>query len=185
MIIDLFRTGSRRAVGPAALTLCAALGLALAGGTVRAADPLPPPAVLSEVTGDVTIVRGLAKTEIDGEEDLALREGDEVRTAVGAKVTISFRDEHLVRLAERSSLVIKTLKSTSTGFFGQVKLATGKLFASFAKLTGTGSGFKVETRTAVAAVKGTTFSVEDSEEASVISVLEGTVSAAGVDESGA
>ncbi len=175
---------SRSRSAPKATALLCALAAGLCTPSARAADPLPPPAILSEAIGDVTVVRGLAKTVIDGEEDLALREGDEVKTAAGAKATISFRDAHLVRLSERSSLVIRTLKSTSTGFFGQVKLVTGKLFASLASLTGTGSGFKVETRTAIAAVKGTTFAVEDAEETSVISVLEGTVSAAGIDEQG-
>jgi lycopene cyclase domain-containing protein len=163
---------------PLALLLAAA-----APAGLRAAEP--PPAVLEEVTGDVVVIRGAAKTEIDGEEDLPLKEGDTVRTGAGARATISFRDAHLVRLAERSALVIRTLKPATTGFFGAVRLAAGKLFASLAPLVGAGSGFRVETRTAVAAVKGTTFSVEDAEDGSTVAVLEGTVSTAGLDDAGA
>src|SRR5204863_3107952 len=113
-------------------------------------------------------------------------EGDTVKTAAGATAAISFVDQHLLKLGERTTLVIRTVKSDPrTGsFLGQVGLLAGKLVASFGSLAGTSSGFKVDTRTAVAAVKGTTFSVEADDDASTVSVLEGTVATAGVDAAG-
>jgi len=145
-----------------------------------------PVATLTESDGDVTVIRAADADEEDGEEDMDLFEGDAIKTAAGAKVTITFLDNHLIKLSERSSLVLKTVRvNAATGsLWGQVKLIGGKLFASFTKLSGSSSGFRVETRTAVAAVKGTTFSVEDADDASTVSVLEGTVATAGLDAAG-
>ncbi len=157
-----------------------------------AAKPAPvavKPAPLAEIAdadGDVDVIRAKTGETVDGEEDLDLFEGDQVKTAVGAHATISFVGQHLLKLGERTALVIRTAKTDpKTGsFFGQVSLLAGKLFASFAVLGSGSPGFKVDTRTAVAAVKGTTFSVEAEDETSTVSVLEGTVATAGMDAQG-
>ena len=148
--------------------------------------PPPPVATFSDVDGDVTVYRGAKREEIDGEEDVDLFEGDEIRTVAGATATISFLDHHLVRLGERTTLVIRTIKSNpATGsFLGRVSLAAGRLFASFGKLTVPGSGFSVQTGGAVAAVRGTTFAIEADETTSTVAVSDGTVSTSALDAAG-
>jgi len=151
-----------------------------------AAKPAPI-AALSDLDGDVTVVRAANPAEIDGLEDMDLFEGDEVRTAVKSAATITFLDKHLVKLSERTRLKIKAIKADpKTGsFFGRLGLLGGKLVAAFKPTPGdAGSGLKVDTRYATAAVKGTTFGVEDADQASTVSVLDGTVATAPVDAAG-
>jgi len=179
--------GLLRRFSAIATVLFAAAVLSLLGPSpVHCAKAPPPAASLDAVTGDVTVLAASDGEEMDAEEDMELFEGDEVRTAKGAKVTVTFVDNHLVRLSERTRLKIKTVKADPVkgSFFARLGLMTGRLFGSFTKLGTAGSGLKVETRTAVAAVKGTTFAVEETETESTVSVLEGTVTTAAVDEAG-
>ena len=169
-----------------AVAALASFFLLSASPALCAKAPPPPAASLDEVTGDVTVLAAADGEEVDAEEDMELFEGDEVRTAKGAKVTVTFVDNHLVRLSERTRLKIKTVKvdPVKGSFFARLGLLTGRLFGSFTKLGTANSGLRVETRTAVAAVKGTTFAVEETDAESTVSVLEGTVTTAAVDEKG-
>ena len=147
--------GLLRRFSAIATVLFAAAVLSLLGPSpVHCAKAPPPAASLDAVTGDVTVLAASDGEEMDAEEDMELFEGDEVRTAKGAKVTVTFVDNHLVRLSERTRLKIKTVKADPVkgSFFARLGLMTGRLFGSFTKLGTAGSGLKVETRTAVAAV---------------------------------
>lgn len=169
---------------PSRPRLPALLGLALlAALPAAAATPL---AEIADADGDVDIVRVGSGLTIDGEEDVELFEGDRITTAAGAHATISFVDRHLLKMGARATLVIRAARTDpKTGsFFGRVSLLTGRLFASFTSLGAGSTGFRIETRTAVAAVKGTVFAVETSDAACTVSVLEGTVAAAGMDAAG-
>jgi len=157
------------------------------GRAATAAKAPPPVAALSDLDGTVTVVRAANSAEVDGLEDMDLFEGDEVRTAVKSAATITFLDKHLVKLSERTRLKIKTIKADpKTGsFFGRLGLLAGRMMAAFKPTAGdTQSGLKVDTRCATAAVKGTTFAVEDADSASTVSVLDGTVATAAVDAAG-
>ncbi|MEK7765531.1 MAG: FecR family protein, partial [bacterium] len=167
------------------LTLCSIL-LLLAVQSACGATPAPV-AEFTKVTGDVRVLRGPKKELIDGEEDVDIFEGDEVATLANGAATISFVDHHLLKLGPRTTLVIKTVKAdpVKQSFLGRVRLVTGRLFASFGKAAGGGrTGFAVETRSAVAAVKGTTFGVEEGDAGTSVSVDEGVVATSPVDEAG-
>ena len=157
------------------------LGALLAARAGAAPSPV---ATFSDVDGNVTVLRGGA--EVDGEEDMDLFQGDEVRPDAGGGATITFLDDHFVTLGERTTLTLKVITANPARgtFFGRVVLTTGKLFANFARLTTAGSGFQVATGTAVAAVKGTTFAVEADGGVSTVAVTEGTVATAGLDAQG-
>jgi hypothetical protein len=181
------RTFRSPALFAAALCAAALLTALLAGHSPALGAKAPPPAAsLDDVKGDVTVFVAQDREEVDGEEDMELFEGDEVRTAKGAKATITFVDNHMVKLSERTRLLIKTVKAdpVKKSFLAKLTLLGGRLVGSFSRLGSPGSGLKVETKTVVAAVKGTTFAVEDADEASTVSVLEGTVATAPMDESG-
>lgn len=160
------------------------LAFGLAAPRVARAELPPPVATFSDVDGNVTVLR--AGNELDAEEDMELQPGDEIRTDAGAAATVSFLDNHLVTLGERTTLRLTTVRADPRAgtFFGRVELATGQLFANFAKLTGAGSGFSVATGSTVCAVKGTTFGVEAQGDASTVSVAEGSVATSGLDGAG-
>lgn len=155
---------------------------------VCGAEPAPssPIANLHEVEGLVRIVRGPKQEVLAGEDEMELAQGDEIETLEGAAATITFQDNHIIKLSENSHLVLASLRAetSSRGFFGRVRLLGGQLVASFEKLAGSGAGFEVATATAVAAVKGTTFAVEAGEQGGTVSVLEGTVTTVAVREDG-
>lgn len=162
------------------------LGLLCGTGIpARAASPAPL-AQIADADGDVDVVRARGGLTLDGEEDLDLFEGDTLRTAAGAHVTVSFVDQHLLKLGERTTLVIRAARTDPrTGSFtGRVSLLAGRLFASFASLGSGSGGFRVETRSAIAAVKGTTFAVEAGDADCTVAVLEGTVAASGLNARG-
>lgn len=145
-----------------------------------------PVASLSEANGIVRIIRGPKKVVSDADEGDDLLEGDQVVTGTGANATISFVDDHLLSIEEKTTVVIRTIKvdPASGSFMGRVKLVSGKLFASFAKLANPGSGFAVESGTVVAAIKGTTFAVENDGKQSTVAVDEGVVATSVVDAQG-
>lgn len=164
--------------------LVLALGMGLPASALAAAVPV---AAIEEVDGLVRVTRAADGTVGEAEEDLELAAGDQVHTLDDGRVTISLEDEHLVKLSENSSLTIKSMRPSggAKGFWASFKLATGRFFGSFGALTGAGASFEVETATTVAAVKGTTFSVEvEGEIDTTVSVLDGTVAVAAVDEKG-
>lgn len=171
-------------MAPALLPAAALLGLLAA---MPAGAAAPKVADITAIKGDARVVRAVTKELVDGEEDVDLFEGDEVATLAGGNVTITFVDHHLLKLGEKTTMVIKTVKADprTGGFLGRVRLLSGRLFASFGKSSGTAkTGFAVETRSAVAAVKGTTFGVEEGDAGSTVSVEEGVVATAPVDEQG-
>jgi len=145
-----------------------------------------PVASLSEANGIVRIVRGPKKVVSDADEGSDLLEGDQVVTGTGANATISFVDDHFLSVDEKTTVVIRTIKVDPAAgtFTGRVKLVSGKLFASFAKLATSGSGFAVESGSVVAAVKGTTFAVENDGKQSTVAVDEGVVATSVVDAQG-
>ena len=117
-----------------------------------AAEPEAPKARLLAVAGDVTV-----ETKAGGalaKKGAALASGDAVSTAEGATALIELPDGSRLKL-RASSRVAVTLpgpKSAVTEAF----LSIGSVFAKVAKRL-PGAEFRVRTRTAVAAVRGTEF----------------------------
>ncbi len=143
-------------------------------------------ALIEEVEGLVRVARASDGAIVEAEEDMELAQGDGVTTLEDGAATISFMDDHLVKLSENSTILVAEVRprSASGSLWARIKLMSGGLFASLGELTGEDAAFAVETPTAVAAVKGTTFSVESSGEDTTVSVLEGAVDAASATEDG-
>ena len=133
-------------------------------------------ASFAEVEGDVAVVRSVDGEETLAEVDMELYEGDEIAVPAGAAATISFLDNHLLKLNERTTLTVKTVKAGSRAgsFWGRMWLKAGSLVAYLSGLTAEESGFEIETATAVAAVKGPTFAMETDGETSTISTPSAT-----------
>ena len=150
-------------------------------------QPAPEPAplaVIHEAGGQVFIAKAGDPAPVPAEEDMELGPGDTVTTGANGSVIISLRDEHYVKLAGLASLTVKELRSdmVAGGIWARLMLAKGRLMASVAHLASPDSRFEVDTPTAVAAVKGTTFQVAAAAKSTAISVLEGSVAASGIND---
>ncbi len=100
--------------------------------------------------------------------------GDKVHTGKGGRATVLFRDGSKIVLGPYAIFTVEAETLNETTIF----LAVGKLWAAVSK--NAGRRFSVRTPTAVAAVRGTEFSVEtQSDRATAVEVFGGLVSVRG------
>ncbi len=119
------------------------------------------------VTQPVTITAVLGKVEVlakdtlvwkEAEEGAGLFEGDKIKTGIDGKAQLTLNDGSYVKLKEETTLGIKTAREETADQASQYELdfRVGEIMVELKKLK-KGSSFKVETPTAVAAVRGTTY----------------------------
>lgn len=89
-----------------------------------------------------------------------LFEGDRIKTAEGAKAELLLEDGSFIRLREKTTLIIKTTrqKISTQATEHNLELRVGEIMLELKELN-KGSTFEVQTPTAVAAVRGTTYYV--------------------------
>lgn len=125
----------------------------------------------------VVFVKGKASVMRDVEIKLhqgdLLNESDIILTEAGGAVDIGLTDSSVIRVKENSRLILKELRENN-GSQIRMNLAAGRLLNVVEKEK-KGSNFYVETPSAVAAVRGTSFEVNASESESVVFVAEGAV----------
>jgi hypothetical protein len=137
------------------------------------------------ITGkaDVTSKGGTTALKVGS----VVAEGDTVETREDSKLELSMPDGSKLRLAPKTKVVL------SEGTFNEGKgrnvkasVWVGRLWAKVAKSIGGGDSFEVETRNAVAGVRGTSFAVQASADLSaVVRVYAGTVGVRKADADGA
>ena len=113
---------------------------------------------VSSVLGMVEV---LPKDAPDWEEasvGMQLTEGDQIRTAEGAKAELVLKDGSFIRMKERTTIGIKAAREEKTSQESEYNFdfRMGEIMVELKKLKA-GSSFNVETPTAVAAVRGTTY----------------------------
>ncbi|HSP99278.1 MAG TPA: FecR family protein [Candidatus Dormibacteraeota bacterium] len=121
-------------------------------------------AAVAEDVGSVASTRGEAEIGRGGAFTPAtvgatVQLGDELRTGDG-QMRVVFRDDSVIDLAEKSSLTVDTqvFDPGSSRFSSLMRLAAGKARALVSQVYGTpGSSYEIQTPTAVAGVRGTTF----------------------------
>ena len=112
---------------------------------------------VASVRGDAQIGRGGAFTPAAVAAVVQL--GDELRTGNG-QMRVVFRDDSVIDLAENSSMTVDTqvFDPGSSRFTSLMRLAAGKARALVSKVYGTaGASYEIQTPTAVAGVRGTSF----------------------------
>ncbi|MBX3024810.1 FecR domain-containing protein [bacterium] len=122
---------------------------------------------VAEDVGSVASVRGEAQIGRGGAFTAAtvgagVQLGDELRTGDG-QMRVVFRDDSVVDLTERSSLTVDTqvFDPANSTYTSLLRLAAGKARALVSKVYGApGSSYEIQTPTAVAGVRGTTFLIE-------------------------
>lgn len=151
-----------------AVALAAAYVLATAGpATAR------PFATLDVLQGDAEVQTASATAfhqAIDGE---TLHEGDTVRTEHG-RVEIEYFDGSVTRLDHETTFTLTELASTPEDTQITGEHASGSTFNRVVELTGSESRFDVETPSAIASVRGTTFFTQiDPDGSGLLGVLDG------------
>ncbi len=125
-------------------------------------------AAVAEDVGTVAATQGVAEIGRGGAFTAAavgatVQLGDELRTGPDGLLRVVFRDESVVDLANGTSLTVDTqvYDPAASRFSSLLKLATGKARALVGSLYGTpGASYEIQTPTAVAGVRGTTFLIE-------------------------
>jgi hypothetical protein len=133
----------------------------------------------------VTALEGSAQVYIKGKTaGRQIKKGDklgqehEVRVGERSRMEIRFPDGTIMRLSEKSRLVMNELKYDKTTESKNVKvsLGVGKLWAKVKKLATSDSSVEVKTSNAVAGVRGTVYRVNVEEDKSaLVKVYDGTV----------
>src|SRR5258708_25994365 len=125
---------------------------------------------LTGIQGDVAV------TTLDGDVKgpppsygaLCLEEGDSIRTQAGASAEIAFKDGSLIRLEENTAVHLRRLSPQNTF----LALQNGVLLAKVQFEKKEGQQFSVVTPSAVAAVRGTEFVVEETGSITRVGVLD-------------
>ena len=122
------------------------------------------------VLGDVKISGSAGdKAASQGDE---LKAGDIIITGKKAVADLVFGTSGVVRINENSRITISSIADKSNNNT-EMNMDNGKVFLTLSKLKGT--GFKVKTPTAVASVRGTSFTVLSDKKGAKLSVVKGTV----------
>ncbi len=134
--------------------------------------------IITFVSGDVKILRKDEKgniSEIPAKMGMLVYEEDMIRTEKG-KIDLQTKTGSSIRIKEMTSLNVKSITSDSGGETN-LEMDHGNMIANIEKATSK-EEFKVATPTAIAGVRGTTFTVEVDpfEKTSSVKVLEGKVS---------
>jgi len=134
-------------------------------------------ATLEKVKGNIGVIKEGKTRELKGRDGMALFSRQTIKTlGSDAMADVVYLNGDRIRVMPNSEMKLATADiSTDKGNIG-IDLGAGKIFNVVNKLA-TGSSYTVTTRTAIAGVKGTTFSAESSGNESVFMVKEGTVEA--------
>jgi hypothetical protein len=125
---------------------------------------------LTQFGGRVEISHGGGSSEVVKKAPVLLNEGDRVSTAEGTAV-VTFAEGSVIRLEAQSQAAV----TSDSGSFMLIRLSAGKLWAKVSKIAG--RKFEVRTENAVAAVRGTEFSMTvTGVMSSLVAVQEGRVS---------
>lgn len=136
----------------------------------------PEPARVSSASGNVMHVSGTSGQKTPLTENSVIRVGDEVISSAGT-ATIVLADGSELRMAPNSRLIFNRL--TQYGKAGmadtRVRLQRGEVHTRVKPVLEDGARFEIETPSAVAAVRGTVFSMQTSASGSSVQVTEGVV----------
>jgi hypothetical protein len=122
---------------------------------------------LAEEVGTVASVSGVAEIGRGGTRTPAtvgapVQLGDELRTGSDGKLRVLFRDDSVIDLGESSSLVVdkQVFDPAASSFSSLLRLVSGRARAFVSEYyRNPGAAYQVETPTAVAGVRGTSFLV--------------------------
>ena len=133
------------------------------------------------------ILQGDAEVQLEGatafrpaRDGATLRQGDTVRTGERGRAEVGYFDGSVTRLDRETTFTLTELVSTPEESRVFAEHALGSTFNRVVELTGSQSRFEVETPSAIASVRGTTFFTQVGPGVSeLVGVLEGEVQVTG------
>jgi len=129
--------------------------------------------IVSAVHGEVGRVHDSREVSVHNGD--LVGEGDLIRTAAGGSVDVMLPDGISVRIKENSEIRLTDLfRNRSNGREIKIQLEKGLLYAMIQKLHRDES-FRVTTPTAIAGVRGTSFSVETDGSSTEVELYDGSV----------
>jgi hypothetical protein len=117
-------------------------------------------AIISALSGDVTIKKGGGSKTYDAYESMSLNQGDTVYTGDSSSVTLNLASGDAdVTLGDNAELNVSDLNSANGNKKSKLKVWAGSMWVKVKSLAGADDEFEVETPTAVMGVRGTQFYV--------------------------
>lgn len=117
-------------------------------------------ALISALSGDVTIKKGGGSKTYDAYKDMSLNQGDTVYTGESSSVTLSLASGDAdVTLGGNAELNVSDLNSSNGNKKSKLKVWAGSMWVKVKSLAGAEDEFEIETPTAVMGVRGTQFFV--------------------------
>ncbi|MGO4495966.1 FecR domain-containing protein [Paenibacillus sp. 2RAB27] len=117
-------------------------------------------AIISVLSGDVTIKKGGGSKTYDAYESMSLNQGDTVYTGDSSSVTLNLASGDAdVTLGDNAELNVSDLNSANGNKKSKLKVWAGSMWVKVKSLAGADDEFEVETPTAVMGVRGTQFYV--------------------------
>ncbi|MBI2265488.1 MAG: FecR domain-containing protein [Armatimonadetes bacterium] len=137
-------------------------------------------------SGEVTLISASGKVRVQAsgsagwkevKPPAVLRVGDKVETGQDSYAVLFFNDKSTMKLAESSRVALTRLDMSQGDktIFSRVQLELGKIWVNVQKFLNKESSFEVESGNALAAVHGTVFEMDGSDEEASMNVWEGMV----------
>ncbi|MBC7287841.1 MAG: FecR domain-containing protein, partial [Armatimonadetes bacterium] len=138
---------------------------------------------LTELSGTVYVQSAYKTAPATGTVGALLQDGDQVITGANSYATLEFPDGSVITVGPSTQFEVRRLEYSRGGRWKSrtFRLAAGRVWVKVSEYFGAGSDMRVYTRAAVAAVRGTRFSVAYDPSADSTSVVceDGTVTFAG------
>lgn len=117
-------------------------------------------AVISALSGDVTIKKGGGSKSYDAYESMSLNQGDTVYTGASSSATLNLSSGDAdVTLGENAEINVSDLNTSDGNKKSKLKVWAGSMWVKVKSLAGSNDEFEIETPTAVMGVRGTQFFV--------------------------
>ncbi|WP_171683600.1 FecR family protein [Paenibacillus planticolens] len=117
-------------------------------------------AVVSSLSGEVTVKKGGGSKSYDAYENMSLNQGDTVYTGANSSATLNLSNGDAdVTLGENAEINVSDLNSADGKKKSKLKVWAGSMWVKVKSLAGSDDEFEVETPTAVMGVRGTQFFV--------------------------
>ncbi|MEW9698531.1 FecR domain-containing protein [Paenibacillus sp. SI8] len=113
-------------------------------------------AVVSSLSGDVTVQKGGGSQRYDAYEDMSLNQGDSLYTGSGSSATLNLSSgDGDVTIGENAEINVSDLSTSNGAKKSKLKIWAGAIWVKVKSLAGSDDEFEVETPTAVMGVRGT------------------------------
>jgi hypothetical protein len=135
-------------------------------------------AELIDIFGDVEVKQG--DTWVTAEDNMELNRYDSVRTGDNSSASIIIFKGSIIRLDSNTEVYLEKLIQGEEGTFVTIEQEAGRTWSTVQKISGIDE-YEVQTPTAVASVRGTSFDVNIENGTTIVGVIKGSVNVSKTD----